>query len=64
VTAAQTLYAPYVLDEEVISALLGLIRGKKISAREADAALFNYRAFPVDRQDVRGSTWSGIYTPL
>ena len=52
VTAAQTLYAPYVLDGEVISALLGLMRGQKISEREADAALSNYRAFPVDRQDV------------
>ena len=52
VTAAQALYAPYVLDGEVISALLGLIRGKKISEREADAALSNYRAFPVERQDV------------
>jgi predicted nucleic acid-binding protein len=52
VTTAQTLYAPYVLDGEVISALLGLRRGRKISEREADAALFNYRAFPVERQDV------------
>jgi predicted nucleic acid-binding protein len=52
VTAAQTLYAPYVLDAQVISALLGLIRGRKISEREADAALSNYRAFPVERQDV------------
>jgi len=41
-----------VLDGEVISALLGLIRGQKISEREADAALSNYRAFPVERQDV------------
>lgn len=52
VTAAQTLYAPYVLDGEVISALLGLVRRKKISEREGDAAIFNYRAFPVERQDV------------
>jgi predicted nucleic acid-binding protein len=52
VTAAQTLYAPYVLDGEVIAALLGLTRGQKISEREADAALSNYRAFPVERQDV------------
>jgi predicted nucleic acid-binding protein len=52
VAAAQTLYAPYVLDGEVISALLGLRRGQKISEREADAALSSYRAFPVDRQDV------------
>jgi predicted nucleic acid-binding protein len=52
ITEAQTLYAPYVLDAEVISALLGLMRGQKISEREADAALSNYRAFPVERQDV------------
>jgi predicted nucleic acid-binding protein len=52
VTAAQTLYAPYLLDAEVISALLGLMRGQKISEREANAALSNYRAFPVERQDV------------
>jgi predicted nucleic acid-binding protein len=52
VASAQTLYAPYVLDGEVISALLGLMRGKKISEREADAALSNYRAFPLERQDV------------
>lgn len=52
VTAAQILYAPYVLDGEVISALLGLMRGQKISEREADAALSNYRAFPIERQDV------------
>ena len=52
VTAAQTVYAPYVLDGEVISALLGLMRGQKISEREAGAALSSYRAFPVERQDV------------
>ncbi len=40
------------LDAEVISALLRLRRGQKISDREADAALSSYRAFPVDRQDV------------
>ena len=51
-TAARTLYAPYILDGEVISALLGLMRGKKITEREAEAALANYRAFPLDRQDV------------
>jgi hypothetical protein len=42
----QTLYAPYVLDGGIISALLGLMRGKKITEREADAALSSYRAFP------------------
>ena len=51
-TTAQTLYAPYILDGEVISALLGLTRGRKITEREAEAALFNYRAFPIERQDV------------
>jgi predicted nucleic acid-binding protein len=52
VTSAQALYAPYVLDGAVISALLGLTRGQKISEREADAAFSSYRAFPVERQDV------------
>jgi predicted nucleic acid-binding protein len=52
VTSAPTLYAPYVLDGEVISALLGLRRGQKISEQEADAALSSYRVFPVERQDV------------
>ena len=33
-------------------ALLGLRRGQKISEREADVALSNYRVFPVERQDV------------
>ena len=50
--AAQTLYAPYVLDGEVVSALLRLMRGQKISESEADAALANFRAFPIERQDV------------
>ncbi len=48
----QTLYAPYVLDGEIISALLGLIRGKKITQRQADAAVSSYRAFPIERHDV------------
>jgi predicted nucleic acid-binding protein len=48
----QALYAPYVLDGEVISALLGLIRGKKITEREADTAVSSYRAFPIERHDV------------
>jgi len=49
---SQILYAPYILDGEVISALLGLRRGKKITEREADAAASNFRAFPFERQDV------------
>lgn len=63
VIAAQTLYAPYVLDGEVISALLGLMRGQKISEREADAALSNYRAFPVERQDVL-PLWPHLKSPV
>ena len=49
---AQALYAPYILDGEIISALLGLRRGRKITEREADAAVANFRAFPIERQDV------------
>jgi predicted nucleic acid-binding protein len=51
-TSTQSLYAPYVLDGEIISALLGLIRGKKITEREAGAAVSSYRAFPIERHDV------------
>lgn len=54
--SAETLNAPYVLDGEVISALLGLIRGKKITEREADTAVSSYRAFPIERHDVL-PTW-------
>jgi len=39
-------------DGEVISALLGLRRGRKITEREADAAAANLRTFPIERQDV------------
>jgi predicted nucleic acid-binding protein len=46
------LYAPCVIDGEIISALLGLKRGGKITEREADAAVASYRAFPIERQDV------------
>ena len=28
------------------------MRGRKITEREAEAALFNYRAFPIEPQDV------------
>ena len=52
VAAAHALYAPHVIDEEIVSALLGLSRGKKITEGEADAALSNYRAFPIARHDV------------
>jgi predicted nucleic acid-binding protein len=48
----QSIHAPHVLDGEVVSALLGLMRGKKITEREADNALSNYRAFPIELHDV------------
>jgi predicted nucleic acid-binding protein len=55
----QSVNAPYVLDGEVVSALLGLMRGQKISEREADAALGNYKVFPIERHDVL-PLWSRI----
>jgi predicted nucleic acid-binding protein len=48
----ESVNAPYVLDGEIVSALLGLIRGQKVAGQQADAALSNYRAFPIDRHDV------------
>ena len=57
--ATQSVNAPYVLDGEVVSALLGLMAGQKITEREADAAFRNYRAFPTERHDVL-PLWSRI----
>jgi predicted nucleic acid-binding protein len=57
--AEESVNAPYVLDGEVVSALLGLMRGQKLTERQADAALRNYQAFPVDRHDVL-PLWSRI----
>lgn len=48
----ESVNAPYVLDGEIVSALLGLMRGQKVTGRQADAAVRNYRAFPIDRHDV------------
>jgi predicted nucleic acid-binding protein len=48
----ESVNAPYVLDGEVVSALLGLTRGRKVTELQADAALRNYQAFPIDRHDV------------
>jgi predicted nucleic acid-binding protein len=57
--AEESVNAPYVLDGEVVSALLGLMRGQKVTERQADAAVRNYQAFPVDRHDVL-PLWSRI----
>jgi predicted nucleic acid-binding protein len=48
----ESINAPYVLDGEMISALLGLMRGRKVTGQQADTALSNYCAFPIDRHDV------------
>jgi predicted nucleic acid-binding protein len=50
--STQSVNAPHVLDGEVVSALLGLMRGQKITEQEADAALSSYRTVPVERHDV------------
>jgi predicted nucleic acid-binding protein len=55
----QLVSAPYVLDGDVTLALLGLMQGHKITERQADAAMGNYRAFPIERQDVL-PLWSRI----
>ena len=55
----ESVNAPYVLDGEMISALLGLMRGQKVTGQQADAALSNYCAFPIDRHDVL-PLWSRI----
>jgi predicted nucleic acid-binding protein len=55
----ESVNAPYVLDGEVASAILGLMRGRKVTGRQADAAVSNYRAFPIDRHDVL-PLWSRI----
>jgi predicted nucleic acid-binding protein len=55
----ESVNAPYVLDGEIVSAILGLMRGQKVTGQQADAALSNYRAFPIDRHDVL-PLWSRI----
>jgi predicted nucleic acid-binding protein len=55
----ESVSAPYALDGEIVSALLGLMRGQKITGPLADAAVSNYRAFPIDRHDVL-PLWSRI----
>jgi predicted nucleic acid-binding protein len=55
----ESVSAPYVLDGEIVSALLGLMRGQKVTGRQADAAVSNYRTFPIDRHDVL-PLWSRI----
>lgn len=44
--------APTLLDVEVVNALRGRVRGGKLSARRAHAAIGILRAMPLDRYDV------------
>jgi predicted nucleic acid-binding protein len=57
--AEESVNAPDVLDGEVVSALLGLMRGKKVTEEQADRAIRNYQEFPLDRHDVL-PLWSRI----
>ncbi|WP_017625975.1 type II toxin-antitoxin system VapC family toxin [Nocardiopsis chromatogenes] len=55
----EDLAAPYLLDTEVMSALLGLIRGRKLSESQAESAMAHYRALPLDRYET-APLWSRI----
>lgn len=52
VAKADVLCAPYLLDTEVMSALLGMARGRKITTDQADSAMIAYDRLPIDRYDV------------
>ena len=56
---APAVNAPYLLDAEVVSALLGLVRGRKLTGKQADAAMRSYRDFPIERHDVI-ALWSRL----
>ncbi|MGQ4271020.1 type II toxin-antitoxin system VapC family toxin [Nocardiopsis changdeensis] len=49
VSKAEVLCAPYLLDTEIMSALLGLARGGKITSGQADTAMAAYDRLPIDR---------------
>ncbi|MFL1378410.1 MULTISPECIES: type II toxin-antitoxin system VapC family toxin [unclassified Nocardiopsis] len=51
VSKADALCAPHLLDTEVMSALLGMARGGKITSDQADAAMASYDRLPIDRYD-------------
>jgi len=46
-----SLVAPGLLDYEIASALLGLLRGRKVTAAVADKAVGDYRRLPVTRHE-------------
>ncbi|WP_134767183.1 type II toxin-antitoxin system VapC family toxin [Nocardioides sp. 1609] len=49
VTDAASIHAPHLLDTEVVSALRGLVLGKHLSVRRAEAALHDFLDLPVVR---------------
>ncbi|MDT0328069.1 type II toxin-antitoxin system VapC family toxin [Nocardiopsis lambiniae] len=51
VAEADVLCAPHLLDTEVMSALLGMARGGKITSDQVDTAMAAYERLPIDRYD-------------
>jgi predicted nucleic acid-binding protein len=46
-----SLVAPGLLDYEVVSALFGMVRGRKLTAREAEKAIGDYQLLPLARHE-------------
>ncbi|WP_083749738.1 type II toxin-antitoxin system VapC family toxin [Frankia sp. CcI49] len=46
-----SLAAPGLLDYEMLSALFGMVRGRRISEREAEKAVGDYRLLPLVRHE-------------
>jgi predicted nucleic acid-binding protein len=46
-----SLAAPGLLDYEVVSALLGMVRGRKLTARDAEKAIGDYQLLPLVRHE-------------
>jgi predicted nucleic acid-binding protein len=49
VATASSIHAPHLLDTELVSALRGLVLGKHLSVRRAEAALHDFLDLPVVR---------------
>ncbi|WP_131785427.1 type II toxin-antitoxin system VapC family toxin [Protofrankia symbiont of Coriaria ruscifolia] len=47
----ESLAAPGLLDYEVISALFGMVRGRKVTARDAEKAIGDYQLLPLVRHE-------------
>ncbi len=46
-----SLAAPGLLDYEVVSALFGMVRGRKLAARDAEKAIGDYQLLPLVRHE-------------